>query len=91
MTAPARVAICPACRHEGPIPRGLPMSARLRCRSCGATAEVRETIGPNPCRWRGGRPTARDLKNAAARDALARYGNPALDDRVDDLFRGAAA
>jgi hypothetical protein len=68
----------------------VPTAAKLRCRSCGAVALVRQCVGPRPTRW-SGRPTARDLKIAAARDVLARYGNPVLDDRVDDLFRGVAA
>lgn len=83
-----RVVRCPACEHEGAIPKEVPTTAKLRCRCCGERWLVREATGPRPCRPR--RSAATDMKAKAAADVLARYGAlPAGGDALDDLWTAA--
>jgi len=63
-----RIVSCPACEHEGAIPKEVPTTATLRCRSCRERWLVREATGPRPCRRR--RRTAADLKRRTVRSAL---------------------
>jgi len=65
-----RIVSCPACEHEGAIPKEVPTTATLRCRSCRERWLVREATGPRPCRRR--RRTAADLKRRTVRFGLAR-------------------
>lgn len=82
-----RLARCPACGHEGGIPRDVPTTQRLRCSACGEKFLARNAIGERPCPLRRpSRETA--VKSAAAREIIERYGDHALDDPIDDLFRG---
>jgi hypothetical protein len=83
-----RVARCPACGHKGGVPRDAPVTAKLRCVACGTSALVRQCVGPRPAVFRH-RSSAQRATDAAAADVLERYGNSALNDPVDDLFRDA--
>lgn len=80
-----RIARCPQCQHEGPILRAVKTTARLRCRACGEISLVRECVGPRPTKHRKLSRAAAD-KAAAAQDVLTRYGDPELDDPLDDLW-----
>lgn len=81
-----RAARCPACAHQGSVPCDAPMTAKLRCVACGATALVRQCIGVRPARYHHRQPEHR-AKDAAAADVLKRYGSPELNDPLDDLWR----
>lgn len=85
-----RIARCPACGHAGSIPRDLPTTARLRCSACGTAALARQAVGDRPARFHH-RSATRRAKESAAADVLARYGDPELNDSIDDLFRDAGA
>lgn len=82
--AAARFVRCPACGHEGVILRSVPLGARLKCSACGTALAVRQAVGPRPARFHQASPqrSARDT----AREIFQRYGSPALDDRLDDLW-----
>jgi len=47
--------------------------------------QVRHAVGTRPCRW-SSRPTARDVKAAAAAEVLQRYGGDVADDPLADLW-----
>ena len=68
---------CPACGHEGEVPRSVPTMARLRCGSCGE----RSTVGE--CR-----PRRLSERDKLAQAVLARLGPVELDDDISDMFRG---
>ena len=80
-----RLARCPQCQHEGAIPRAVETTARLRCRTCGEISLVRECDGPRPTKHRKPSRAAAN-KAAAVKDVLTRYGDPELDDPLDDLW-----
>jgi hypothetical protein len=85
-----RVVKCPACEHEGAIPREVPTTAKLRCRCCGERSLIREATGPRPCRRH--RSVAADMKAATAQNIIARYGVlPDDGDSLDDLWTAAPA
>lgn len=67
----SRQARCPECGHIGHVPRGTALTAKMRCRQCGAVARLSDV---------------RVMPEGEL--IVAAYGAPALDDPVDDLFRG---
>jgi hypothetical protein len=80
-----RLARCPACGHEGLVPRAISTAARLRCRTCGESALVRECVGEKPCLHR--KPSrAAAQKATAARAVLDRLGDHDFDDPLRDLW-----
>lgn len=82
-----REARCPQCAHAGMISRSLPMSKKLKCRSCGTVAEIRCCIGGRPARFHD-RTTKKQTRDAIARGIIERFGSPSLDDPVADLWIG---
>lgn len=85
MTGRMRIIRCPACEHEGAIPRHVPMTSKLRCRVCGECWLVREATGPRPCVRKQKSPAA-EFKAKAAREVLQRYDGEFLDDDLHDLW-----
>jgi hypothetical protein len=77
---------CRACGRPGILPGGTALTRQLRCTTCGGRARVRELliVERSPVQRR---PSASAMKEAAAREILARYRVGALDDDLSDLFR----
>lgn len=79
-----RLARCPACGHEGGIPRSVNGRSRLRCSACGEKFLARYATGDRPCRWR--RPSREaTAKRAAAQEIVARYAHVCFDDPLNDI------
>jgi hypothetical protein len=75
------------CGREGALPAGTALTRALRCTGCGQRSQVREIIIEEPTARSRRRPTASEMKSAAAREILARYRVGELDDDLSDLFR----
>lgn len=82
---PVRIARCPACGHEGAIPKTVDLGAWIRCNACGQRLQVRQAVGPRPARFHTS--TKKTVGDAIAQEVFERYGAPALDDSIDDLWR----
>jgi hypothetical protein len=81
-----RLARCPMCGHAGAVPRDAPIAARLQCSGCGTSLLVGQAIGKRRAQFQHRWPDYH-AKHSAAADVLARYGSPALNDSLNDLFR----
>jgi ribosomal protein S27E len=84
-----RIIRCPACGHEGVLPKKAPTTTKLKCSACGARALARECIGAVPCRWRPLGVSAKDKRTAQTQEVIHRYtgGADLPDDGVADLWQ----